>query len=129
MQKMLSAIITALALGVSGCTVKRPMLISSASIGSDQEQVLGVVTGTAHQDYVLSMPTGMTNDYSFKSALDNALHKDLRADTLINVFADRECTYFPFWGVCLFCSCEIEVTGTAIRYTKMVYPDGRIRPN
>jgi len=94
---------------LAGCTIKRPLMMSSASMGPGQEEVVGMATGKSSAFYFLGILVGQ-GDNSLKSAVEDAL-TNTRAHTMVNTFADESCTFFPF-----FASCEVRVTGTAIRY-------------
>ncbi|MCX5795312.1 MAG: hypothetical protein NTY77_07460 [Elusimicrobia bacterium] len=114
MQKLLTAMVVVLVLGAAGCTIKRPLLASSASMGPGQEEVVGMSVGKANQAWFLGIPVGGTADYSLQTALKDALKG--KADTLINVFADESCFYFPFYFFSIYTDCGLQLTGTAIRY-------------
>ena len=116
MRKQLCAL---LALGVlSGCTAHQPIAISSTSLGPEQETVIGVVQGRGSKFYFLFFagvaPFGVGDD-TFQAAFQNAVTK-VKADSLVNIFADRRCTYTPHPLLPIFTSCETILTGTAIRY-------------
>jgi hypothetical protein len=114
MKKIVMVAVAVVSLGVAGCTIKRPMLVSSTSMGPGQEEVVGMAAGDARQAWFLGFPLSDSIDYSFQAALKNAVNG--KADTLINVFADESCFYIPFPLLALYHDCEIRLTGTAIRY-------------
>ena len=60
------------------------------------------------------VPFGVGDD-SFQAALEDALTMT-KAHSLINVFADKQCIYFPHPILYLVARCETRLTGTAIRY-------------
>ena len=49
-----------------------------------------------------------------------------KAHTLINVFADESCIYIPAYFLPLFATCNLHITGTAIRYPQLA-ATGRFR--
>jgi hypothetical protein len=82
-------ILASIVIFLSACTIKRPLMLSTTSLGpSDQEEVVGLASGSVSASYFLCWPTDTTVDYSLQSAIANAL-KGARAHALINVAVDE----------------------------------------
>lgn len=117
MRKTRLLVIAAIAV-LAGCAFQQPLLISSTSLGAENEEVVGMATGSAYKFYIPVLaplaPLGIGDD-SFKAALEDALD-GTKAHTLVNIFADRQCIFFPHPMFYLVARCENRVTGTAIRY-------------
>ncbi|MCX5797072.1 MAG: hypothetical protein NTY77_16390 [Elusimicrobia bacterium] len=111
-----------LALSVAGCAIKRPLSIPSAAMGPGPEEVVGTASGAARENYFFGFPQASIIDYASRAAILDALQKRPDADTLIDVVGDSECEYFPFRGLCLYCFCDVRLTGTAIRYGYLARP-------
>ncbi|MDD5628842.1 MAG: hypothetical protein PHU21_07250 [Elusimicrobia bacterium] len=104
-------------LAMSSCSIARPMLLSSASAGPEQEEIVGMTTGTASQSWLFGWAMDKGADYSTQAALEDAL-KGKAADTLINVFGDENCWYLPHPDFYCYRKCRLRLTGTAVRYKK-----------
>ena len=90
-------------------------------MGPGQEEVVGMASGSGYKFYVplfsAFIPMGIGDD-SFKAALEDAL-TNTKAHSLINVFADQQCIFFPLPQLYLIARCETRLTGTAIRYKEL----------
>lgn len=100
---------------ISGCTHYRPLGMSAGTMGINQKAV-GVTRGEAERNYFLG---GLldSGDDSLEAAVRNALSQSsVPAQGMINVFADRNCTYYL---ATLWWACRTTVFGTAIQYSDL----------
>ncbi len=119
MKRLLFASGAALCLTLGGCVTQKPLIVSSTSMGPEQEEVIGVVSGRAQAGYAPLVSTYSSlgeHSGTLKAAIDDAL-KGTKGHALVNVVADKRCHFFPFPIFYFYARCEVRVTGTAVRYT------------
>lgn len=113
--RLLIAAIVIASFNLSGCTYNKGLVVSSADRGAT-DKVVGVVRGQAGKDY-LFFGLIQTGDDSLGAAFIDAVRKSqVPAQGLINVFAEKYCTYYLFP---IFWTCGTSLTGTAIQYAEM----------
>lgn len=100
---------------LTACTYNRGLVVSSADRGTN-DKVVGIVRGHSEKDYIL-FGLFQPGDDSLGAAFIDAIYKSsVPAQGLINVFAEKYCTYYLppiFW------SCGTSLTGAAIQYVEM----------
>lgn len=100
---------------LTACTYNKGLVVSSADRGTG-DKVVGIVRGHSEKDYIL-FGLLQPGDDSLGAAFMDAIYKSsVPAQGLINVFAEKYCTYYlpPF-----FWSCGTSLTGAAIQYAEM----------
>ncbi len=110
-----SALLLLLAvLSLPACTYNKGLVVSSADRGPN-DKVVGIVRGQSEKDYLFGI--FQTGDDSLGAAMEDAISRSsVPAQGLINVFAEKYCTYifYPF-----FWSCGTTLTGAAIQYAEL----------
>ena len=94
---------------LAGCTINRPLMISTTSVGPN-EKPIGIVYEHVHQYHALGFIHW--GDDSLERAFNEAV-ESIKADTLVNVFVDKEC-WFPL--IPIYLDCNLNLIGTAVRY-------------
>jgi hypothetical protein len=97
-----------------GCTYNKGLVVSSADRGPN-DKVVGIVRGQSEKDYLFGV--FQSGDDSLGAAMEDAISRSsVPAQGLINVFAEKYCTYifYPFFWIC-----GTTVTGAAIQYAEL----------
>lgn len=111
-------LLLSLALGLTGCTHYLPAAVSSTSLGP-KERPVGVVNGISSAYYFLGI--GPSGDDSLRAAVEDALSQG-KADTMVNVFVDRQVMNFPFDFFPVFSLIRTSVYGTLVQYPELRSP-------
>lgn len=93
---------------LTSCTYHRPALIAQANIGP-KEIAVGVTKGESSAFYVLFF--GPFGDNSLAAAVEDAKAK-ANADTLLNVFVDRQTFFIPL----IYTRVTTVIYGTLVSY-------------
>lgn len=115
MRKILALMLLA---SMSGCTYSKPLLVSSASLGP-KEIPKAVGSGVSSTSYFLgfrNLPHGDSLELAIKDFKDKSEKKGIHGDTMVNVFVDREISYFPAWWFPIYMESRTTVHGTLIEY-------------
>ena len=101
---------------VTGCTFRSNYIVSSQSLGEKYEKPIGVVRGEASAFYFLFF--GPFGDDSLTMAVSQSINKS-KADSLVNVFAERSTTFYPFFWLPIVTVQRTTLVGTAVSYINM----------
>ena len=98
----------------SGCTYNKGLVVSSADRGPN-DRVVGIVRGQSEKNFVFGVI--QVGDDSLGAAMEDAISRSsVPAQGLINVFAEKYCTYVLYP---IFWSCGTTITGAAIQYAEL----------
>jgi len=96
-----------------GCSYLTPLTVSTTHLDPEHEIPLGIVSGTAVNNYFLGISGG--KEEGMQTAIKRA-KLEVGADNLINISVDRRVTYYPFTLLPLIVQVETIVYGTGVRY-------------
>ncbi|HIF93695.1 MAG TPA: hypothetical protein EYQ60_11310 [Myxococcales bacterium] len=103
-----------LALLGTACTHYAPMQVSTSPVGSGNEVPVKVATGESTASVLFGFVVLSGND-SLSAALQDAL-EGTEADTMMNVFVDRQAFCVPACWFPLYLRTTTQVFGTLVRY-------------
>jgi hypothetical protein len=111
-KKFAALLLPLLGLVLTGCTYNRGLVVSSADRGPN-DKVVGIVSGQSEKDTLFGL--FQSGDDSLDAAMRDALSRSkVPAQGLINVFAEKYCSFYPFYSVC-----GTKLTGAAIQYSDL----------
>jgi hypothetical protein len=92
--------------------ITEALVVSSADRGPN-DKVVAIVSGQSEKDTLFGL--FQSGDDSLDAAMRDALsHSKVPAQGMVDVFAEKYCTIFPFYVVC-----GTKLTGAAIQYAEM----------